>query len=351
MECKLPKAISRFIKVIERFRVLSKKILIIGLGSIGQRHLRNLISLGYKDICLVRRNANVLKGFSKLKVFKSIFEACKNEDFNTAIITTPTANHFKDFLDISNYNIQNIYIEKPVTHSVEESLKINEIATQFSLNVVVGYDLHFDLGLLKVKELLHENTIGKICSFQVEVGQYLPDWRPNEDYREGMSAKKTLGGGVMLDLIHEFDYTNWLFGPIKSVFGKNKQISNLEIETEDISINIIETQQGVLGTISLDYLQKELSRTCKIIGDQGTIIWNYKESKVLWMTHNNIVWQEFIFTHIERNDRFVSIIKAFMDSSFNNLDERLSTVNNSIESLKMVVCAKKSNKENKFLEL
>lgn len=330
---------------------MSKKILIIGLGSIGQRHLKNVLSLGFKDVFLVRRNATILSDFPSLKVYESIKTACKEKKFDVAIICTPTSNHFKDFTEVAKYKIPNIYIEKPICNSVEEAQKIEEITKQQNLNVAIGYDLHFDLGLLKVKELVIKNTIGKTCSFQVEVGQYLPDWRPNQDYREGMSAKKALGGGVMFDLIHEFDYVNWIFGPVKNIFGKNTQISNLEIDTEDISLNIVETKQGVLGTISLDYLQKELSRTCKIIGDRGTIIWNYKESTVIWMTHDNPVWQEFKYSHIERNDRFLAIIKTFLELDVTNLDSRLSTIKDSIISLKMVELAKKSNIENKSLEL
>ncbi|MFK8059417.1 MAG: Gfo/Idh/MocA family protein [Polaribacter sp.] len=330
---------------------MSKKILIVGLGSIGQRHLKNILSLGYEDISLVRRNATILEEFPHLKVYKSIDEACKKEVFDTAIIATPTANHFKDFLEISKFNILNIYLEKPISHSVKEANKIKEITKKKNLNVTVGYDLHFDLGLLKVKEFLKKNTIGKVCSFKVEVGQYLPDWRPNQDYREGMSAKKALGGGVMLDLIHEFDYVNWLLGPIKNIFGKNKQISNLEIETEDVSLNIIETKKGVLGTISLDYLQKELSRTCKIVGDNGTIIWDYKESKVTWLTHQKPIWEAFKYAHIERNDRFISIMKTFLNSNINKRDERLSTIKEALKSLKMVKSEKKSNKNNKFTKI
>lgn len=330
---------------------MSRKILIIGLGSIGQRHLKNILSLGYKEISLVRRNATTLKEFPNLKVYKSINSACEVDKYNTAIIATPTANHFKDFLEVSKNKIANIYLEKPISHSVKEANKIKEITKKKNLNVTVGYDLHFDLGLLKVKELLQKNTIGKVCSFQVEVGQYLPDWRPTQDYREGMSAKKDLGGGVMLDLIHEFDYVNWLFGPIKNIFGKHKQISNLEIETEDVSLNIVETKNGVLGTISLDYLQKELSRTCKIVGDNGTIIWDYKASKVTWSIHQKPIWEEFIYINIERNDRFISIIKTFLDSDVNNRDERLSSVKQAFKSLKMVKSAKKSNQNNKFTKI
>jgi predicted dehydrogenase len=330
---------------------LSKKILIIGLGSIGQRHLRNIISLGFKDVYLVRRNSIILNKFPNLKVYESITKACEEARIDSVIIATPTANHLKDFIELSNFKIPNIYIEKPISHSLDDANKIKEIANKHNLNVVVGYDFHFDLGLLKVKELLSKNAIGKPCSFQVEVGQYLPDWRPHENYREGMSAKKELGGGVMLDLIHEFDYVNWIFGPIKSIFGKNNHISDLEIDTEDVSMNIIETNSGILGTISLDYLQKELSRSCKIIGNKGTIIWDYKECRVLWMTHVNLIWQEFEYAHIERNDRFISIIETFLKSNSDNLDNRLSTVKDAITSLKMVVSAKKSNLENKFIEL
>ena len=330
---------------------MSKKILIIGLGSIGQRHLKNVMSLGYNDVCLVRRRAVVLNEFPNLKVYESIVKACKEVKFDVAIICTPTKNHFKDFIDVSQNNIPNIYIEKPICSSAKESLIIEETKNKLNLNIAIGYDLHFDLGLLKIKALLKENSIGKLCYFQVEVGQYLPDWRVKEDYREGMSAKKALGGGVMLDLIHEFDYVNWLFGPIKSVFGKHNHISNLEIETEDVSLNIVETKKGVLGTIVLDYLQKELSRSCKIIGDKGTIIWNYKKSNVLWMTHDSPIWKEFDYSHIERNDRFLSIIKTFLESNSDNLDDRLSNVEDSIISLKMVETAKKSNIKNKYLEL
>ncbi|MFY0604287.1 MAG: Gfo/Idh/MocA family oxidoreductase [Flavobacteriaceae bacterium] len=330
---------------------MSKKILIIGLGSIGQRHLKNLFHLGYSDVSLVRTNGAILNDYPNLNVYASISEACSEENFDMAIISTPTANHFSDFNFLADYNVKNIYIEKPITHSVTDAEKIKKITLHKKLNVVVGYDLHFDLGLLKVKELLLKKTVGNICSFQVEVGQYLPDWRPNQDYREGMSAKKVLGGGVMLDLIHEFDYVTWIFGPMLKVFGKNKHISDLEIETEDISLNILETKNGVLGTISLDYLQKELARTCKIVGDKGTILWNYKESKVSWLTHDNTTWNEFEYSHIERNDRFRTIIKTFIESEIEKLDFRLTNVNDAIASLKMVEAAKKSNIENKFINV
>jgi len=327
------------------------QILIIGSGSIGKRHLRNLINLGYRDICLIRRQKKKLIDFPFLEVYTSIKEACNKNTFNFAIIATPSSMHYQNFIEISNENIPNVYIEKPIATNINEAIKIEKISKLKDINVCVGFDLHFDLGLIKVKELLKNNVIGNICSFQVEVGQFLPDWRVNEDYRKGMSAKKKLGGGVMLDLIHEFDYVNWIFGPIIKVFGKNNQISNLEIETEDVSFNIVQTKSGIFGSIYLDYLQKELSRQCKIVGNNGTIIWNYKDSTVKWMTHQDVIWKEFEYKEISRNDRFIEIIKAFIESNSEIKDNRLSNIEDAIQSLKMIEISKQSNIENKFMSI
>jgi predicted dehydrogenase len=327
------------------------KILIIGLGSIGKRHLKNLIYLGYNDIVLVRRNGLVLPDFPNLKTYATINKACENNNFTHVIISTPTSMHFDNFTKISKFEIKNIYIEKPITNEVDKAIEIEEITLNKNLNVSVGFDLHFDLGLNKVKDLLEKGIVGNVCSFQVEVGQYLPDWRPNQDYRLGMSAKKELGGGVMLDLIHEFDYVNWLFGPIDSIFGLNTQISNLDIETEDVSINLVKTKKGVLGVVYLDYLQKTLSRNCKIVGDNGSIFWNYKESTVEWFTHKNQSVKKFEYKDYERNNRFISILKSFMESSLTSKDSRLSNIENSIKSLNLVSHAKESNINNKNFKL
>ncbi|MFN0729539.1 Gfo/Idh/MocA family protein [Polaribacter gochangensis] len=330
---------------------MNNNILIIGVGSIGKRHLKNLFQLGFINISLVRKSGSKVNEFPNLPVFKSIEEAYETNSFCYVFICTPTALHYNCFLEISKYTTKNIYIEKPIANNKFEAEEINKISLKNDLNVIIGFDLHFDLGLNKVKELLELELIGKVCSFQAEVGQYLPDWRPNEDYREGMSAKKSLGGGVMLDLIHEFDYINWLFGPITSIFGKHHQISDLEIETEDVSVNILQTSTGVIGTIYLDYLQKELSRTCKIVGSKGTIILDYTNAVVKWMTHDNPIWNKFEYKQIERNDRFITIIKAFMNSSLKNRDTRLTTTNEAIESITLVEKSKLSNTENKLIHV
>lgn len=330
---------------------MKQNILVVGLGSIGTRHLKNLLALGYRKISVVTRRGEVEKGFDQCKFYMSVGDACSEQKFSTAIIATPTSNHIRDLLEILENNIQNIYLEKPISHSINDIKKVGEKLTLSGANLVVGYDLHFDPGLLLIKEYIDAKKIGKVVSFISEVGQYLPDWRPGTDYRKSMSAHKSKGGGVMLDLVHEFDYINWLFGPIKSIRGKNGKISNLGIDTEDVSVNIIETTSGALGTLHLDYLQCELSRKCKVIGDKGVIIWDYSKSVVKFMSHEDRIWVMHDFSKNKRNDRFINIMETFLASSKGNSDSRLVNFHDAVKSIELVEFAKDSDIDDRMVIL
>jgi len=330
---------------------VNQNILLVGLGSIGTRHLANLLKLGYKNISIVTRSGKAKKGMEVHKFYISITDACAANNFDAAIIATPTSNHISDLLETLENDIKNIYLEKPISNSLKGIKKIQEKATLSSAHVIIGYDLHFDPGLLLMKEYIDTRKIGKVVSFVSEVGQYLPDWRPEIDYRNSMSAHKSMGGGVMLDLVHEFDYINWLLGPIKSISGKNNKISNLEINTEDVSVNIIETAAGVLGTLHLDYLQCELSRKCKVIGDEGVIIWDYGRSNVRFMSHHERVWHTHDYSDYERNDRFLDVISSFMESNKEHSDYRLVHFDEAVQSIKLVELSKKSNISNNVVSI
>jgi predicted dehydrogenase len=158
-----------------------------------------------------------------------------------------------------------------------------------------------------------------------------------------MSAKVALGGGVMLDLIHEFDYLSWILGGFQRVYGFHKKIEKLAIETEGIAVNILETKAGVLGVLSLDYIQKALNRNSKFIGDAGTIEWNYVTAEVKWNTHDNQEWQYFDYKNVSRNDRFLAILDAFLKANSYNFDDRLTSLEEGIQALRTVIQVKKSN--------
>ena len=323
------------------------KILLIGLGSIGKRHLRNIITIGYNDVNVVSRSGILPEEFSNLKVYTAIGEALENNNYDAAVVCVPTAQHIIAINQLLAANVPSIYLEKPVSHSFQSIGEIIAGAKKNATHFVVGYDLHFDLGLQKVKLLLNENIIGHLISANAQVGQYLPDWRPHEDYRNGMSAKQATGGGVMLDLVHEFDYLHWLVGNVETIASINKNSGALDIETEDVAEVLLKFSNGVIGTIHLDYLQQKLVRECMFTGSEGTIFWNLAESKVNWIDKKKVE-NEFSYQSFERNDRFIATMKAFLEKQ---QDDRLTFIDGGLQSLKMVLAAKYSSKHNVFVQM
>jgi predicted dehydrogenase len=322
-------------------------ILIIGIGSIGKRHINNLIGLGYSRLVLVSRSGNVGERLNHFPCYNETKLAIENHEITHAFVCTPTSKHLIDLTILVENNIQNIYLEKPVSNTfvgIDELLIQSKKIKRF----VVGFDLHFDPGLNKVKQLIQDKVIGSVLAANAFVGQYLPDWRPYEDHRKGMSGLIEKGGGVLLDLIHEFDYIRWFLGTpilLASIIQHN---SFLEIETEDLADVLINFENNCTATIHLDYHQKKLVRNCIITGTHGTIKWDLFSNQVDWIDNNKIE-QSFIYKNFERNDRYISILKAFMNES--EFDERLVNLNDALLSLKMVMAAKKSSETKMFINL
>jgi predicted dehydrogenase len=319
-------------------------ILVIGLGSIGRRHLNNLISLGAEDISVVT-SKEIKDDYPNVKVYRSLNEALSKGHPKWVWICTPTAFHEESLIPLLKNNIANIYLEKPVSHSDDNLENLISIAEQSKSRIGVGYDIRFDPGISKVKQLIADNTIGNLINVNAYVGQYLPDWRPHEDYRSGMSAQKVTGGGVMLDLIHELDYLNFICGETKSVACNYVHSGSLEIETEDSADILIRYKNGVSGVIHLDYLQRILRRYCTFTGSNGTIHLDLAKREIHWTTEEAKMIMYSYSTH-DRNDRFLDITKAFISG-----DESVCSLKEGIHSLKQVLAAKKSSEENLIITL
>lgn len=331
------------------------KILLIGLGSIGKRHLSNLLALGYHDIAVVSRNNPLPDPFAQLQRFASTAEALAAQVFDAAFVCSPTAKHTADLLALLRKQIRLIYCEKPVADRLDDIAQIRQLASLYEHRIVVGFDLHFDPGLSKVRELLASRTIGNIVSINAQVGQYLPDWRPHEDYKQGTSARIETGGGVMLDLVHEFDYLQWLMGPdagpVTSVACHYANTGALQIQTEEVADVLLKFKGGQSGTIHLDYFQRTLVRHCLITGTAGSIIWDLAASCVTWNGADK-QGHRFDYADFVRNDRFVAIVDAFMrSSSAPQMDERLTGLEQGIASLQLVLAAKRSSETQSFISL
>lgn len=324
------------------------RILIAGLGSIGQRHLRNLLTLGVEDILLLRTKNEPLEEAPHLPVFTRLEDALDRKP-DAVIVSNPTAYH----LDVALPAVEagcHLFVEKPLSHTWDNVQALLDAVEARQVIGLIGFDMHFDPGLRKVRELILGGVIGRITAIQAQVGQYLPDWHPWEDYRLGVSARTATGGGVILDLIHEIDYVRWLMGDAKEVVSMNGHVSNLEIETEDTAAILLRFGNGAIGTIHLDYVQRTISRTCRVIGDEGTIYWDLLTQKVTWYLASDKAWHEFSYAGFQRNDRFLAEMQHFLACLRGEAVPEVSLADGS-RSLRVALAAKESEKLGKVIHL
>ena len=279
------------------------RVLIAGLGSIGRRHLRNLRRLGVADILLYRSRPEPLDEAPELPVFDDLSRALAARP-TVVVVTNPTARHLRVAAPAAEAGCH-LFIEKPLSDSWSGVEDLLATIRRRRLIALVGFDLRFEPGLRRIKALLTAGAIGRVTAIQAQVGQYLPDWHPWEDYRHGVSARMETGGGVILDLIHELDYVGWLLGPVSSMACFADRVSSLEIETEDTAAMLLRFEGGAIGTVHLDYVQRAPSRTCRIIGEEGLILWDHLARRVRWYEAGRDAWEEFSYEGHSRDDRFL----------------------------------------------
>lgn len=318
---------------------MTARVLIVGLGSIGRRHLRNLRQLNVEDILLYRTRPVPLEEAPELPVFADLEHALSAKP-DVVIISNPTACHLGVALPSARAGC-NLFIEKPISNAWDGVEELLSTVKRQNVTTLVGFDLRFDPGLLKTKALIDERRIGQVTAIQCQVGQYLPDWHPNENYRTGISARRETGGGVILDLVHELDYVCWLMGPALRVACFARLISELEIETEDHAAILLDFESRAIGTIQLDYIQRVPSRTCRVIGDGGTILWDHLAKIVRWYEVGIGRWQTFEYTDFNRNDRFVAEMRHLL-ACLRGIEQPSVDVFEGSQVLRVALAAKES---------
>lgn len=318
---------------------LMPRVLIAGLGSIGRRHLNNLRQLKVEDILLYRTSPDPLEEAPELPVFTDLKQALALRP-DVVIVSNPTAHHLAVALPSARAGCH-LFIEKPISHAWEGVEELLSTVKRQKVTTLVGFDLRFDPGLLMIKTLIEERRIGQVTAIQCQVGQYLPDWHPNEDYRTGISARQETGGGVILDLIHELDYVCWLMGPALRVACFARRVSGLEIETEDHAAILLDFESRAIGTIQLDYIQRVPSRTCRVIGEGGTILWDHFANTVRWYEVALGQWQTFEYKDFQRNDRFVAEMRHLL-ACLSGIEQPSVDVFDAGQVLKTALAAKES---------
>ncbi|OJX45951.1 MAG: hypothetical protein BGO78_03425 [Chloroflexi bacterium 44-23] len=290
------------------------KFLIAGFGSIGRRHFRNLLTLGQKDILFLRSFKSTLEtdeldGF----VVETELDKALAHRPDAVIITNPTALHLDIAIPAARQGC-NLFFEKPISDSLEHIDQLKATLESGGGQAMTGFQFRFHPGLQKIKELISGKVVGNLVACCAHWGEFLPAWHPWEDYRQSYSAKKDLGGGVVLTLSHPLDYVHWLLGDAESLWSFIAQVPTLEIETEAVAEIGIRFTQGVVASIHLNYIQHPPVHKLELIGDQGTIRWDNASGSVELYQRETNLWQSYPTpAGFDRNDMFLAEMQHFID--------------------------------------
>ena len=326
------------------------RVLVVGYGSVGKRYVENLLKYSNIQvmICTKRKdlNSEIIK---KCEIFDSLDEGINGKP-EIAFITNVTSIHTDTAINIAKSKI-NLFIEKPLSNSMDKIDELVEIINEGKIQAMVGCNFRFHNCLKSIKKLLVEGKLGKILSAKVECGSYLPDWHPNEDYRESYASHKKLGGGVVLTCIHEIDYLQWFFGKVKEIFSFSEKVSDLEVDVEDLSSSLLKFENNVIAELHLDYFQKPEFRSCKIIGTKGVIYWDSDVNVVKRFDYDKNKWiEEFKMENYSRNDMFTKELEYFLECVKTNTSN-MNNISMAAETLKTALGIIESSNTKKVVEI
>jgi predicted dehydrogenase len=299
------------------------------MGGVGQRHARNLRTLLGPDVTLsayrTRPAAPVISERMQIESGADIasshqlteftdFDAALAEHPDVVVISNPTSLHISTALTAARAGCH-LFLEKPISHNLQGVRELLEIVDEKNLVAFVGHQLRFHPLLLKLKQLLSEERIGRVIAVRAEFGEYLPNWHPYEDYRQSYAARRELGGGVILSQIHDFDYLIWLFGLPHQLLCVGGKLSDLEIDVEDTASTLMSCRyQGRTIPIHLhqDLCRKVSRRSCQVIGDQGEIIADIANGILQVVAADGQIEVTSSFSTLERNQLFLDAMKHFL---------------------------------------
>ena len=305
------------------------KILVCGVGSIGERHINNLISLGYEEIILYRSSNSKLRSIkNNLQTFSDLSIALKEKP-DIALITNPTSLHIDTAIECAKANCH-LFIEKPLSNNLNKVDVLSNLVSEKKLVCMVGFMYRYHPLIKKIKSIIDGMSLGELIHIRSTWGEYLPDWHPWEDYRTSYAAKKNLGGGPFATLSHDIDLAIWFAdsGIKKSINFENYN-SDLEVDTSHGNDILIEFNNGVTANIGdgTEWNQEEY----EVIFKGGRVKFDYYENK-LEVFYQDGTKKTLTADNFDRNDMFIDEVKDFIYSVLNQKESPLSI----LESKKLI---------------
>lgn len=316
-----------------------KKVLVVGTGSIGRRHISNLKILGATVSAFSYRGPKGTAPDTQLHdvhFIESLEHSCI-KNYNAVVVANSTEKHVSVALEAAQCG-KALFIEKPLAISLMGIQKLQQLVDEKQLVVEAGFMLRCHPNLVWIKNFLQQTGLGSVYYIKAAVGQSLPEWRPESDYRQGYAAHRHSGGGVIFDLIHEIDLVQWLLGPVDDVSAMTRKVSQLQIETEAIAQICLKLKSGVLAQIHLDYVRPVYARSLEVVGEKGVLYWDFVTGTV----QGELNGKSGILLHkvpdgFERNHMFLEHMQHFLARLSNSNLSAISSLNDSVSALKIAL--------------
>jgi len=295
--------------------MVNMKILVLGTGSIGKRHIANLLSAGVQVLSYSYRASTLGADTNPIdaRVTRlADLSAALASDADAVVVANRTDQHMEVALLAAKHK-KHLFLEKPLSVSLSGTDELERLVAQQQLVVEAGFMLRFHPNLLWIQQFLNSGALGDIMHMRAAVGQWLPDWRPGTDHRQGYGAFKATGGGVVFDLIHELDLVHWLLGPVEDVTAMTQVVASLDIETEGIAQIGLRLASGALAQVHLDYVRPGYGREMEIVGRHGVLRWDYVQGLVtLQKATGSIETMHQVPATFERNTMFQQHMAYFL---------------------------------------
>ena len=328
-------------------------ILILGAGSVGKRHFRNMAGMNCK---LSGMDPNVDRLLEISKEIHLVFQFTSLEQiekywhkFDGVVVCSPPKFHQDQCIAAAENGLP-ILSEKPLTKTLVEAQKIANILNKIpNSQLLLGYTYRWWKPLKKFREELELGRIGKPLHAKFVMSAHLADWHPWESYQDFFMSSKDLGGGALIDESHFVDLMLWFFGMPESVIANIDKLSNLDIETDDNVDIIVRYKDGLRVSIHLDLFGRPHEKYISIAGEGSTLQWSFEPNIVQYSNKMESVWNKISF-ELERNDMFIEVEKEFLSILRGNTDISC-TLDDGLNIMKILEACRLSSAEGRIVYL
>tara|TARA_Y100000591_G_C21809511_1_gene687041 strand:- start:241 stop:1293 length:1053 start_codon:yes stop_codon:yes gene_type:complete len=344
------------------------KVLITGLGSIGQRHVRNIRKTYGKSISIIayriRKKNTVINadmtvsdGISVEKKYDIIsfydLEEALAQKPDVVFITNPNSLHIPIAIEAAKRGCH-LYIEKELSNNWKGVNELSKIIKSKNLVAFVAYQRRFHPGYEMIYKTIKSGKLGNILSVNINSGEYIKDWHPYEDFRKMHAAVRELGGGSLMHQTHELNLLLWYFGLPKKILALGGSVSKLRLDVEDsvdIMLEFLSDAKKVVAHVHIDLLQRPARRICEIIGDESYLYFDFFKNELIIQSNKNGQIDRYSYENFNRDDMFISAISEFFSCIEKNKVSDKLNLDEGIKSMKISMAAKESLLEEKMINL